>query len=176
MSNLSRRSLISSAAALPALAVPAVAQINNPDVTLIALGERLKVLMPRVAALDLKSGALHKEARAGFPNSWGMDDELLRAFKERGAKNGYHQAYEEWSGACSELSDLSQAILDIPSTDSIGDGIRAAAALAHDNDCENAFSMKDLLWELAARAGFTRPEEDNDPEEDDEPVVTAARE
>ena len=176
MSDMTRRSIVASAAALPALAVPAVAQINNPDVTLIALGERLKVLMPRVAALGLKSHALHKEARAGFPNGWGMDDELLRTFKERGAKNGYHQAYEEWSGACSELSDLAQAILDIPSTDSIGDGIRAAAALAHDNDCENAFSMKDLLWELAARAGFTRPEEDNDPEEDDEPVVTAARE
>ena len=68
-------------------------------------------------------------------------------------------AYEEWSGACSELSDLAQAILDIPSTDSIGAGIRAAAALALDDDCENAFSMEDLLWELAARAGFTRPEE-----------------
>ena len=159
MSDMTRRSIVASAATLPALAVPAVAQINDPDAKLIALGERLKVLMPCVAALGFKSHALHKEARAGFPDGWGMNDELHRTFNERAAKNGYHQAYEEWSGACSELSDLAQAILAMPSTDSIGDGIRAAAALARDSDCENAFSMEDLLWELAARSGFTRVEE-----------------
>jgi hypothetical protein len=172
---LCRRSLVSSIVALPALAVPAVAQVNNPDAKLIALGERLKVLMPRVAALGLKSHTLNKEACAGFPNGWGMDDKLNRTFKERGAKNGYYQAYDEWNEACSELSDLTQAILDIPSTDPIGDGIRAAAALAIDHDFENAYNMEDLLWELAARAGFTRPEkvydadaEEEDAEEDDE--------
>jgi hypothetical protein len=99
-----------------------------------------------------------------------MDNELLRTFKERAAKNGYHQAYEEWNVACSDLSDLAQAILDIPSTDSIGDGIRAAAALARDVDCQNAFNMENMLWELAAHAGFTRPEEvdEAEAEEDDE--------
>jgi hypothetical protein len=39
MSNLSRRSLVTSAAALPALAMPAVAaDDDNPDAKLIALG------------------------------------------------------------------------------------------------------------------------------------------
>ena len=57
MSKISRRSIVASAAALPALAVPAVTQINNPDAKLIALGERLKVLMPCVAALGLKCHA-----------------------------------------------------------------------------------------------------------------------
>ena len=85
-------------------------------------------------------------------------------------------AYEEWSGACSDLSELAQAILDIPSTDSISDGIRAAAALARDSDCQNTFDMENLLWELAARAGFTRPEEvdEADAEEDDEADVEEA--
>jgi hypothetical protein len=35
MSNLSRRSLVTSAAALPALAAPAIAQIDNPDAELM---------------------------------------------------------------------------------------------------------------------------------------------
>jgi hypothetical protein len=51
MSNLSRRSLVTSAAALPALAVPAVAVASvgtapHPDARLIALGEAYAGLLP----------------------------------------------------------------------------------------------------------------------------------
>ena len=79
MSNLSRRSLITSAAALPALAVPAVAiaateplPATNPE--LLALGERLKVLMPLYEALKLKSRRLRDEALAGLPYGFGLKD------------------------------------------------------------------------------------------------------
>jgi hypothetical protein len=51
---------------------------------------------------------------------------------------------------------LPRAILRIPSTDRIGDGIRAAASLALNGDCENAYHMADILWEMAVRAGFER--------------------
>jgi hypothetical protein len=168
----SRRSVIIGAAVIPALTVPAVAQIDRPDARLIALGERLKVLIPHAAELKLKATPLRKEAIAGLPEGWGLNDELSRIFQERATENGYHQAYDEWSDACSELFDVARAILEIPSTDAVGDGIRAAAALAFDHDCENASNMKNLLWDLAARAGFTPPTkppfEDEESEEDEQ--------
>ena len=54
MSALSRRSLVTTAAALPALAVPAVAvAVDHPDAWLIALGKELADLLPVYnAALD----------------------------------------------------------------------------------------------------------------------------
>jgi hypothetical protein len=46
MSNLSRRSLVSSAAALPALAIPAIAaDVGNSDAELLALGIQLEVII-----------------------------------------------------------------------------------------------------------------------------------
>jgi hypothetical protein len=44
MSNLTRRSLVSSAAALPALAGHALALADNPDAELLRLGEQLAVV------------------------------------------------------------------------------------------------------------------------------------
>jgi hypothetical protein len=51
----------------------------------------------------------------------------------------------------------SRAILKIPSNDQIGDSIRAPAALVLNDDCEGAFEMEEMLWEMAARAGFMPP-------------------
>jgi hypothetical protein len=164
MSNLSRRSLVTSAAALPALALPAVAiaateplLATNPE--LLALGERLKVVMPLYEALKLKSHRLAAEAQAGLPDGWGLKDKYWRIYKKRSAKNGHARARIEWNAASTELEEISRAILEIPSTDRIGDGIRAAAALALDDDThENAFEMEGVLWEMAAHAGFSRPD------------------
>ena len=56
-----------------------------------------------------------------------------------------------------EVEVVGQAILEIPSTDPIGQGIRAAAALALDeHDTMNGFNMRGLLWEMAERVGFDR--------------------
>jgi hypothetical protein len=165
----SRRAVVIGAAMIPAFTVPAVAQIDNPDARLIALGERLKVLIPHVAGLKFKVTPLHKEAIVGMPMGWATNDELSRKFEERATANGYHHAYDEWSDACSQLFDVAQAILQIPSTDAVGDGIRAAAALAFDHDCQNASNIKNLLWDLAARAGFARLEKHDDPQEDNDP-------
>ena len=55
--NLSRRALVASAAALPAIAVmPAIAAAAaNPDGELIALGEELKALQPAYQASIIES-------------------------------------------------------------------------------------------------------------------------
>jgi hypothetical protein len=72
--DFSRRAIVAGAASVPALAVPAVAaEVFTTDPGRIALGERLKVLMPRVAALGLKWSALREEALRGFPQCWGKD-------------------------------------------------------------------------------------------------------
>jgi hypothetical protein len=164
MSTLSRRSLVTSAAALPALAVPAVAVAateplpeTNPE--LLALGERLKVVMPLYESLKLKSRRLNGEAQSGFSDGWGLKDKYWRLYQKRRAKNGGDRAYAEWNPVSEEQNEVALAILKIPSTDRIGDGIRAAAALAlDDDDHENAFTMEDVLWEMAGRAGFSRPD------------------
>src|SRR4029079_12559685 len=101
MSALSRRSLVTSAAALPAAAiVPAVAAPST-DPKLLALGERLKVLFPNATRARLT--------------------ELRR---QRYKRNGAKKAWEEFSAAWSEIKDVGEAILKIPSTDPIGQGIR----------------------------------------------------
>ncbi|MGO9628190.1 MAG: hypothetical protein ACLPXW_04240 [Xanthobacteraceae bacterium] len=130
---------------------------DAPNAEFIALGERLKAMMPRVAALGLKFCSLHDEASADLPVGWARDSEHLRTFKERSAKNGRDRAYEAWNAASSELYALARAILKIPTNDRSGDGIRAAAALALNHDCDGAWEMADMLWEMAARAGFRPP-------------------
>ena len=41
----------------------------------------------------------------------------------------------------------------------MGDGIHAAASLALDEGCTEPHETVDLLWQMAARAGFKRPKE-----------------
>jgi hypothetical protein len=158
MSNLSRRSLVASAAALPALALPAVAASTNPE--LLALGERLKPLFPRVAAARLKSRALSDEACEGLTNGFGWEKHPDHAlWQERLAKNGHDQAYDEWNTADEEMNSIAEEILKIPAIDPMGESIHAAAALALNDEPENAYHLEDILWKIAARAGFERPPE-----------------
>jgi hypothetical protein len=126
--------------------------------------------MPRAAAAKLKSRMLYEEALVGLPRGFANDAALYRTWKERCAKNGHEQASTEWEAAGIEQDEVARAILEIPSLDRIGDGIRAAASLALNEDCENAYTMADVLWEMAARAGFTRPDDPEFEQADDEAV------
>jgi hypothetical protein len=161
------------AASVPVLALPAVATaVPVADATsvnpqLLALGERLKAAWAKVSELD--PSELYEACRkaAGF-EQLGDDrtEEQRKAaehrFKVMASQNGYHRVSRKWNAACRINNQIARAIMEIPSTERMGDGIRAAAALVLNDDCENAFEMADVLWEMAARAGFTRPEEDDD--------------
>jgi hypothetical protein len=101
------------AAALPAPAAPVEAAVDLPDAVapktddeLIALGERLKAMMPRMAALKHKSHVLWEEARACLPDGWGRDSDHYRTFKERAAKNGYREICNVRDAAHDELQHL----------------------------------------------------------------------
>jgi hypothetical protein len=154
----SRRSLIISAAALPALAVPTVAGAAvNHD--LLVLGERLRVLLPKARALGVKLRQLTEESRADLPTGFMMKENFRRIYEIRSEKNGRGRARDEWVDASTEVAEIAEAILEIRPTDRIGEGIRAAAVLALDEpDCENGFNMRAMLWEMAERAGFVRSE------------------
>ena len=96
MSALSRRSLVTSAAALPALAVPAVAApITDPQ--LLVLAERLKVLFPRATALRVRVSELYEQAKAGLPMGFGNNKNQVRIFQIRRKRNGGDKAYEEFN-------------------------------------------------------------------------------
>jgi hypothetical protein len=55
------------------------------------------------------------------------------------------------------MNKIARAIWKIPSRTTRGLGIRAAAAIVLNEDCENMFEIGELLWGLAANAGFKRP-------------------
>jgi hypothetical protein len=72
-------------------------------------------------------------------------------------QNGYRRASQKWNAASRVEAKIARAILRIPSTGRIGDGIRAAAALILNSDLDNGFEARELLWEIAVRDGFTPP-------------------
>src|SRR5690242_17900153 len=105
MSQLSRRSLVSSAAALPALAVPAVAFADNPDAELVRLGEQFEGYQSSYRALladynekaraadDL---AFERMRAANLPRTAPERDmrfaaELQRAWAETGATEAHRK-------------------------------------------------------------------------------------
>ena len=151
MSALSRCSLVTTAATLPALAVPAVAIAATTAPELLVLGEQLKVAWPQAAAWERKYRVLNEES---FPNGWALRKEHFSLYKKRQAEAGADVAYDKWNDADKEARRIAEAILEIPSADRVGDGIRAAAALVCDWDCEGCGC--ELLWEMAERAGFDR--------------------
>jgi hypothetical protein len=85
-------------------------------------------------------------------------DAARQRFEEAAKQNGYHRVSKKWNAAGRVEAKIARAILRIPSTGRIGDGIRAAAALILDSpDLENGFETRELLWEIAVRDGFTPP-------------------
>jgi hypothetical protein len=105
MPNLSRRHLVTTAAALPALAVPAIADPNgpNPDAELIALGDELLRLWPEFVA-----------ARDAF-NEWCGPDGS--------------PAETRYCTVNDELSELSGEIMEIPSRTLAGLRVKVMASI-----------------------------------------------
>jgi hypothetical protein len=97
MSALSRRLLVTSAAALPALAVPAVAaNIDNPDAELIALGEAYVSLWPDLIA-----------ARNAFNEKAGLAEELAwqRLGYESEPEHCTSELRKRWLDECHKTGD-----------------------------------------------------------------------
>jgi hypothetical protein len=130
---------------------------ENVDAKLIALGEQLKAASATSAKL--------KPARRLYEEAWngsGFDKktpgvrskECERKFKAIAEANGYSAAHDKWGDACGAEQKIAEAILKLPSHSRIGDGVRAAATLSWGDGlyCRDA----DVLWEMAARAGFER--------------------
>jgi hypothetical protein len=115
MSALSRRSLVTSAAALPALAVPAIAATADAD--LLSLGERLRALLPKERALRVKVHHLSEECKAGLPIGFMQNKNYRRIHEIRSKRNGRDRAYDEWTAASEELNEIAAAILEIPASE-----------------------------------------------------------
>jgi hypothetical protein len=52
------------------------------------------------------------------------------------------------------MNKIARDIWKIPSRTTRRAGVRAAAAMVLNEDCENMFEIAEILWELAAGAGF----------------------
>jgi hypothetical protein len=156
------------AVALPAAVEPAapapssaVVELPNADAALIACGEQLKAAVAKVNKLGLDD-RLYNECwkAAGFdkhPKGRALAA-AIRRFDAKGKQNGYTAASDKWNAACSVEWKLARAILKTPSHTRIGDGVRAAAALSL-NAGNIDHEPEEMLWEMAARAGFPVPAE-----------------
>jgi hypothetical protein len=164
MQSLSRRSLVATAAVLPALGVPAAAfATTDTDSRLLVLGEKLKPLWAKREALRQEVASTREicEAAAkaihGDEPGWGLNKAAWREYERMSQETGHDQLSDAFENVCNDVQKVAEAILEIPSHDPIGDGIHAAAALAIDDDVENGFALVAVLEQMAHRAGFTLP-------------------
>jgi hypothetical protein len=67
---------------------------------------------------------------ASSPKGWGINKEAMREFDRVADKNGYSRLRKALNDVDDKVREVAEAILEIPLTDRIGDGIHAAAALA----------------------------------------------
>jgi hypothetical protein len=144
--------LITARAALRATVGPPI------DAELIALGERLKAVTAEAAKL--------KPDRRLYDAAWkasGFDkkpkgranDAAKRQFEAKAKENGYSAASKKWNAVCDVKYAVARAILRVPSNSRVGDGIRAAAQIVDGDGISCTDS--DVLWDMAARAGFDPP-------------------
>jgi hypothetical protein len=136
------------------------ATVGTPiDAELIALGERLKAASAVVERLGKPVHRLYDACREAsrFEDHSEPRAECIRRFDAKTTENGYSRASKKWNAACKVERALSRAVLRIPSNSRIGDGVRAFAALIEEPEAE--FEAAEVLWEMAARAGFTPPAE-----------------
>jgi hypothetical protein len=136
----------------------ALATTGTPiDAELIALGERLKEASAKADELGEPAHRLHAACwEAGrFEDHSEPRAECDARFTAMANENGYHRASKKWNAAVHVEFKIARAILKIPSSSRVGDGIRAAAAMIdhHDIPCQES----PMLWEMAARAGFDPP-------------------
>ena len=123
---------------------------------MIELGEQLLVAAADRAVKEALSHRLDEQTwiRVGHPTPetpWDERMAILKRFKKTSRKNGHHKAWSQWGDAQATVQRLAEEILEIPSNDSIGNGIRAYAALVIDHDHDNAFHMSDPLWEMPSK-------------------------
>ena len=90
--------------------------------------------------------------------------EADKKFSEARVRYRYDVLYAQVDELWGPIEEIARAILSIPSTDRICDGIRAAASLVLNEDCENAYEMAEVLREMAQRAGFTLPVQSDGPD------------
>jgi hypothetical protein len=157
MSNLSRRSLVTSAAALPALAVPAVAIASagttpHPDARLIALGEAYASLLPLYEAaqeeFNEKCGLAQDLAwqRLGFATEPDFcSPELRERWCQENEKTGKEQnvdaLFEKLESVNWQIDPIAREIRDTPALTTAG--LRAKAI--------DAVFLSRQLWEKSAR-------------------------
>lgn len=180
-STLTRRAIVAGTATLPvALAVPVLAStepVNPATAKLVALGERLKPLLVQNFELSPRVHKAHRDAQAAAGYFKLLEHERItgsrpterqrkraeRRFQETRKQTGYDKLYVQWNELCGKMHEIAELILEIETTDSIGDGIHAAAALVLGNDIDDWHAQHDytetevLLWKIAARAGFPMP-------------------
>jgi hypothetical protein len=96
------------------------------------------------------------------PNGWGLNEVARQKFKQISDENGYSHLWDITAALSTEVQRITDAILQIPSTDRLGDAIRLAAILMkkHSEDEDCYYSLP--LWEMAAPAGFTKPDLDEE--------------
>jgi hypothetical protein len=163
--------VVAAATALPALAkaspimsetaAPVIApDAPDPDAALRALGEQLKAASAE--AVRLEPRRLYDECwnASGFDKrpKGRANAAARRRFDAMAEQNGYRKASERWNVACRRERRIAKAILRVPAHTPIGEGVRAAAAIAIDEpDLDSTMETTKMVWGLAVRAGFTPP-------------------
>jgi len=131
------------------------------EAKLIALGEELKAAWGKQPKFEERVHALYPECIKAARYEHGMSEDERDAaeqrFKVKSRENGHNRASAEWNAAGKALTKIARAIWKIPPRTTRGLGIRAAAAMVLNEDCENMHEIGELLWGFAANAGFKPP-------------------
>jgi hypothetical protein len=156
--NLTRRSLVTTAATVPALAltaIPAAAALSPTASTmpptraeLVALGEQLKPLfvaqwdfLPKLYAAYRIAVDAADYKNLGYNRTEEQQKEADRRFQEAAEKFGYYKLYKQWGDLREKMYKIARSILAIEATDRIGDGIRAAAVLVLGDDDDTRYEV-----------------------------------
>jgi len=159
--NLSRRSIMRAAAALPAAAVlPALAAaspVADPDAELVVLGARLEKLVREKFELSFQWAPLLREAHAevrkrfGDKPYWELSEKEKKASRrllsQSAKRNGCRELDERMSAIGDAIEPIAEAIMEADAT-TLG-GLRAKALV--------------VLWEV--RPGFAYKGELNFPDD-----------
>jgi hypothetical protein len=150
-------------ACAPVIALPQKKHKPLPA-TLVELGEELKPLLVEYFSLKPKWKSAYRKAsdyagfhRLGPDRTSEQQAAAQKRFEEASIRYGYNRICEQINSVSDRMQEIAKAIMCLPSDDRLGDGILAAASLVLNEECENAFEMAEVLWQMAARAGFTPP-------------------
>jgi hypothetical protein len=139
MTTTTRRAILAGAAALPALAIPAVAA--SADAELIELGRQLVPAITRNLEMEVRwnteCGKIHAAAEARVPRSddpsnWAKTEAWLAAFKDESerAPESHRVAEAKLSVAAQTFDDLCKRILTLRPETLAGLGTLALATAA----------------------------------------------